>query len=245
MKCYRLCKNCGKEIYKRQNQFCDSACSATYNNKKRILLNKELTNKKRSDTLKRYHKEDEEVLRKKEENKEKYFRKSTCPICNKEFTSRKILKQIYCSTECYNNDTNCNFRKCNRDPKNIEERGWKKYKKGYYQGIWCDSSWELAFVVYNIEHNILFTRNDEGFPYTWKGGNHLYYPDFILSDGSYIEIKGQITEKDKAKLFYFKHDIKLIERNKIKTYLKYVRNKYGKDFPKILYDKQFGTPRGI
>lgn len=24
--------------------------------------------------------------------------------------------------------------------------------KGWYKGIWCDSSWELAYVIFNLEH---------------------------------------------------------------------------------------------
>lgn len=28
----------------------------------------------------------------------------------------------------------------------------KGFKHGWYKGFWCDSSWELAFVMYNIDH---------------------------------------------------------------------------------------------
>lgn len=50
-------------------------------------------------------------------------------------------------------------------------------KKGRYKGHWCDSSWELAWVIYNLEHNISFERNHIGFNYQYKGQERKYYPD--------------------------------------------------------------------
>ena len=48
-------------------------------------------------------------------------------------------------------------------------KGSGRGKKGRYKGYWCDSSWELAWVIYNIEHNIKFDRNNVGFEYEYKG----------------------------------------------------------------------------
>ena len=33
-------------------------------------------------------------------------------------------------------------------------KGSGRRKKGWYKGFWCDSSWELAWVIYQIEHDI-------------------------------------------------------------------------------------------
>jgi hypothetical protein len=44
-----------------------------------------------------------------------------------------------------------------------------------------------------------------------------------------------ITEQSVSKLESFKNKIELIDKNKIKPFLKYVIEKYGKDFIK-LYD---------
>ena len=44
-----------------------------------------------------------------------------------------------------------------------------KGKRGWYKGYWCDSSWELAWVIYSLEHGVQFTRNTKGFPYVYKG----------------------------------------------------------------------------
>lgn len=105
---------------------------------------------------------------------------------------------------------------------------------GRYKGIWCDSTWELAFVIYNIDKGIIIKRVKEGRKYEYKGKYYLYYPDFIVEDKIY-EIKGYMTEKDYSKreqnpdvIFLFESDLFPI--------LNYVINKYGKDFYK-LYDK--------
>lgn len=50
-------------------------------------------------------------------------------------------------------------------------------KSGWFKGIWCDSSYELAWVIYNIDHNIQFIRNKEGFEYFKNGTSYKYYPD--------------------------------------------------------------------
>ena len=70
---------------------------------------------------------------------------------------------------------------------------------GWYKGYWCDSSWELAFVIYNLEHGIKFERNKKGFEYEFEGKICKYYPDFLMEDCSYVEIKGYMKKKDTAK----------------------------------------------
>ena len=76
-------------------------------------------------------------------------------------------------------------------------------KKGWYKGYWCDSSWELAYVIYNLEHKINFKRNHEYFEYQFKGKIYKYYPDFIMEDGTLVEIKGYNSKKWQAKLKAF------------------------------------------
>ena len=113
-------------------------------------------------------------------------------------------------------------------------KGSGRGKKGRYKGYWCDSSWELAWVIYNIEHQIKFKRNTKGFKYNFKGKEHKYYPDFKIGD-TFFEIKGYVTEQSISKIDGFKSKIEVIDKNKIKPFLKYVIEKYGKDFIK-LYD---------
>lgn len=105
-------------------------------------------------------------------------------------------------------------------------------KKGRYKGYWCDSTWELAYVIYNLEHDIAFERNYEFFEYEFNGKRRKYYPDFRLSDGSYVEIKGYYTDCVRAKIQQFPKDKSLIvyDKEDIKIYLSYVEQKYGKNF---------------
>lgn len=106
----------------------------------------------------------------------------------------------------------------------------KKHKSGLYKGYWCDSSWELAWVVFNIEHNIPFYRNTKKFDYVLDGKTKKFIPDFIFEDGTYIEIKGYMGRVAKAKFQYFKEKIIIIESKKIKKYIDYVVDKYGVNF---------------
>lgn len=110
-------------------------------------------------------------------------------------------------------------------------------KHGTYKGYYCDSSWELAFVIYNLDHGILFARNRKKFRYLFEGKEYTYMPDFFMN-GMYVEIKGYWTKQWQAKLDQFpeKEKIKIIGKNEIQKYIKYVENKYGKDFIK-LYEK--------
>ena len=111
-------------------------------------------------------------------------------------------------------------------------------KKGRYKGYWCDSSWELAYVIYNLDHNIKFERNTKGFVYTWNNETHKYFPDFRLENGDYVEIKGYFTEQVKAKINQFKEKLILLDKNKIrKPYLEYAEEKYGINFIKVYEPK--------
>lgn len=117
------------------------------------------------------------------------------------------------------------------------KHGSGRGKKGWYKGFFCDSSWELAYVIYNLEHEIKFTRNTEKFEYIWKDETHYYIPDFILEDGSYVEIKGYRTTQVEEKTRQFKKQLEVIDKHKIKAYIDYVECKYGKDFIR-LYEKR-------
>lgn len=107
-------------------------------------------------------------------------------------------------------------------------------KSGWYNGFYCRSSWELAFVIYHLEHNNKILPCKETRYYTWNGKQHRYYPDFVL-DGNIIEIKGYITEKWKQKHLE-NPDIILLTYKELTEVLSYVTDKYGKDFI-ILYQE--------
>jgi len=110
-------------------------------------------------------------------------------------------------------------------------------KKGRYRGFWCDSSWELAYLIYCLEHGIRIERCNESFEYTFENQKHKYFPDFIV-DGTYIEIKGFDTDKVLAKIEQFPKDrsYKVLHKADLSSVFSYVKGKYGEDFVK-LYEK--------
>ena len=65
-------------------------------------------------------------------------------------------------------------------------QGSGKGKKGWYKGIFCDSSWELAFChLENLDNNKNITRCTERRKYVYNGEEHIYIPDFVIDDTLY------------------------------------------------------------
>ena len=118
-----------------------------------------------------------------------------------------------------------------------KNRTKSRYKFGWYDGLPCDSGWELAFVLYNKDNNKNIIRCFESFPYTIEEEHHYYTPDFII-DGVYYEIKGQDLFHTEQKIQQFPKDkqIILLRSKEMYPILKYVKSKYGKDFTRM-YDK--------
>lgn len=104
-------------------------------------------------------------------------------------------------------------------------------KCGNYKGFYCRSSWELAFVIYNLDHNINFIANKKGFKYIWDGTEHTYFPDFYCPDtDTYIEVKGYYDKKAQEKTKQFKGNLLVLQNSDMKPYLEYVVEKYGSNF---------------
>lgn len=113
-------------------------------------------------------------------------------------------------------------------------QGSGRGKHGWYKGYYCDSSWELAFVIYNLDHNIKFERNNKVFTYNYNNEVHTYMPDWLI-DNKYVEIKGFCDDQWKTKLSQFPEEETLIVLTKIEMqpYIDYVIEKYGKDYIKL------------
>ena len=96
-----------------------------------------------------------------------------CAECGTQFFATKANTRKYCSKSC--------------GQKHIGgyREGSGRSKSGYYKGIYCGSTYELAWVIYQLDHNISFTR----FPDPLREGNITYIPDF-LQNGNIVEIKG-------------------------------------------------------
>lgn len=114
-------------------------------------------------------------------------------------------------------------------------------KKGFYKGFYCGSSYELAYVIYNLDHNIPFSRCDRHYEYEYNGSKHLYFPDFELPDGTIIEIKGYHTDLVDIKAEAVNdRPIKIMYKDDLKEHLTYVFDTYNvnKDTLYTLYDNK-------
>lgn len=219
-----ICENCDIEHDGKfgSGRFCCKKCSTSYSSNK----NREAKNIKISNSLKgKFTGLDNSWFKSGKLEKQKI---STCPICREIFN--KSYSKVYCSKKCYLNDKELLYR---GNGSGGYRKGSGIGKKGWYKGYWCDSSWELAFVIYNIEHNIRFERNKKGYEYTYNGELHKYYPDFILEDGTLLEIKGYETDKDKEKYKAINSNLKILYRKDMNQILDYVIDKYGRNFIKL------------
>lgn len=103
-------------------------------------------------------------------------------------------------------------------------------KHGWYNGIYCDSTYELAYLIYCLDHNIDIKRCDKSFEYKLNNKKHKYYPDFIVN-GIIIEIKGfdrgdvSIKMESVGKIPY-----KLLYLNDLIPFMEYVAKTYNKHF---------------
>ena len=154
-----------------------------------------------------------------------------CPICNKEFLVYPTEHRTYCSKMCYNNDSNCKHRKVS---KGGYRQGSGHGKHGWYRGIWCDSTYELCFLIYCLDHQIEISRNSTGYPYVVDNIQHNYYPDFII-DNALIEVKGFHTELVDIKLSTVNTPVIILYKKDLKFVFEYVNKNYTKNY-QSLYD---------
>ena len=145
-----------------------------------------------------------------------------CKECGKTYVYEKGvgMSRSYCCPECkheYLSKHTGGYRK-----------GSGHGKSGWYKGIHCDSSWELAFLVYHLDKNLYIERYKGVRKYIFNGVEKEYHPDFI-TDAGIIEIKGYYTEQVRAKQNQ-NEDIIIIDKTDIVPYLEYVESHYGKKF---------------
>jgi hypothetical protein len=227
-----------KKFKKKQNHFCCKGCARSYSTQE----NREEINRKVSNALSgrsmpkdhplngvgllNYVDEDEknEIISK----IRKYnYGLAVCEVCDGKFKHREVDNRQYCSRECY------------QEIGEIGALGGHGGKgiSGYYEGNYYHSSWELAFAVYHHDHKIPFERCWERFSYEWEGEQKTYIPDFKLSAGCYVEVKGYSTDKDEAKWEDFPYDLEVWQSEEMDPILGYVEQEYGKEFWEVLYEE--------
>lgn len=222
------CKNCGKEyqLYISDREYktgkyktcCSTECSHQLSSKNRDL---DTINKKKSATLKEYYKD-----------KLKFY---TCSTCGKQYTKSMHKSYEYCSLKC------SNIGKHNKLSDAAKKRGIGGFvensinncKQGRYKGIKCDSSWELAFILWNEMQGKSIQRYKGYLTYIFEDKLCKYYPDFIIDDKIY-EIKGYYSSRAKAK--HEQHpEVILLGREEMIPIIEEVKEKYGNNFIE-LYD---------
>lgn len=211
-----LCKYCFKELdfIKRHNTFCNKSCSTSFSNLGREKS--ESTKSKISTSVKTskvYHLNYSKFLYEKRLN-ESLNKKAyifICTYCNKEGISYK--------------GTHTRHKNCSNKGKGGYNKNSSRGKKGYYKGFWCDSSYELAYLIYCLDNNIKIERNTEGFEYSFEGKTRKFYPDFLV-EGKYVEIKNFHSDYTDAKINQFPNEIQVIYTEGIKFYLDYAKSKY-------------------
>lgn len=204
------CKKCGNEFYNKPHKtknFCSQKCANSR------MWSEETKAKFR---LKTHIKKLKELK---------------CNYCSVLFYHNKNRK--YCSKECNKKGSSRNISiACKGKTGGFREKGGRG-KQGWFKNYYYQSTWELAYIIYNIDNDILFSRNTkEKFKYEYNGKTYNYYPDFKLENSVYVEIKGYYTPKVEEKLKSFPKEKKLIviDKRNISKYLKYVESKYGKDY---------------
>ena len=112
--------------------------------------------------------------------------------------------------------------------------GSGRAKTGYYKGIYCGSTYELIWVIYQLDHNREFSRFDGYVEYNGK----KYFPDFIQHK-KIIEIKGyeSVESVNKKTEIANKngYEVVVLRKNDLSKEFDWVFTNYGKDLVS-LYD---------
>ena len=118
-------------------------------------------------------------------------------------------------------------------------RGGGEAKRGWYRGIWCDSSWELAFLMYCLDHGKEIVRSTQNFPYPFRNGVKYYRPDFIV-EGTYYEVKGVMDGRSKRKITSFPYPLVVVGEKEMRPFIEYAEYRYGKDYWRLLEEVRKG-----
>jgi hypothetical protein len=228
----KLCPQCKTKIpyEKRKQIYCSLKCSAIYTQKNGGHCHWSDKDKKRLRILAKQNPYFNGTIKSTPPLNSLHLKKGIikiCPNCKILFyVAKSVNLKKTCSLKCAKQIGIMGGLRCKSG------RG----KQGWYKGYYCNSSWELAWIIYQLEHNIKFKRNTQGFQYEFNGKKYKFYPDFILDNGDYVEIKGYMDKKNNSKISYFPYKINVIGKNNLKYIFDYVINKYGDNYTS-LYEK--------
>ena len=226
----KRCKHCEKPILfeKRRYVFCNHSCAASFTLKGRKVFYTE----KGLENLRNIGKKHAKNFLIKVENskKNKKIIVNYCSFCKCSFlvgSNNKNKKT--CSKECLRKHQSLN-----------NARQGTYGKCGYYKGVFCGSTWELAFLVFNLDKGRDIKRCELTFKYNLEDGGHTYFPDFIM-DNIIYEVKGReygsLVEKNEA-VRKAGYKIVMIKKKEINPIIKSVKESYKVKNLIDLYDKK-------
>lgn len=146
----------------------------------------------------------------------------TCPTCGTTFKKESWKPKIYCK------------KSCSPNMGGVRENSGRS-KSGWYKGIYCGSTYELVWVIYQLDHNIEFSRYDGYIEYD---NGRKYFPDFI-ANGCIIEIKGYHNNDVDLKVEACKNadmDIKVLYKQDLFECFHWVKDRYEYSQVTELYD---------
>lgn len=109
----------------------------------------------------------------------------------------KVCRTVFLPTRGTNV---CCSTRCRRKTSGGMRLGAGATRSGWFRGIWCDSSYELAFAIFCLDQGMAVERNTDSWAYVdIKGDAKRYYPDFRVN-GVLHEIKGIERPNDPLKL---------------------------------------------
>jgi hypothetical protein len=207
---------------KRKYKFCSRSCSIAHSNKTRLrTISPEFVERQRAAALANPTGWTKSRIGGKPNRAPREIR--VCATCNNSFEAVKSNPRVSCSKACAMIG-------------GIRE-GSGRAKTGYYKGIYCGSTYELAFLIYHLDKGHPIQRCVRSFPYKWENKDHLYYPDFEIN-GIIYEIKGRMQPVDLVKIASC--NAQLISKDDIKPYIQYVSSTYqvAKDNLWLLYEEK-------
>lgn len=206
----RRCAQCSQVLLfiQRQNKFCSRSCSAINTNTARERhITPEFVAQQRARALANPQGWAKTRLGGKPNRAPRETR--ICLTCKKPFEILKSNPRVSCSQSCV-------------QVGGLRE-GSGRSKTGWYQGIYCGSTYELAFLIWHLDHKIPIARCTDKFTYTYQDKTHTYHPDFVVGDTIY-EIKGRLQPVDYVKIT--SANAVLVDKTQIKKYIDYVATTY-------------------
>lgn len=158
-----------------------------------------------------------------------------CVICG--VTTPKQRKT--CSAECL---TKLNKTKTPPKHPGGYRQGSGRGKHGWYKGYYLDSNYELAYLIYCLDHNIEIQRNKQSYQYTDLDNKvKNFYPDFRVN-GKLTEIKGFYTHNLDLKIQSVTEPIDVLFPKQLQEVFAYVKNKTRLEIKNLYQLYETGTP---